>query len=55
MGVLFEVRRYESTDAQWEQSKDTIPQAKTDRTPKDERRTPVGVERLQKLILLLMY
>lgn len=42
MGVLFEVRRYESTDAQWGQSKDMISQAKTDRMPKDERRTPVG-------------
>lgn len=36
-GIRMAARRYELSDAQWEQIKDMIPRAKTGRPPKDDR------------------
>lgn len=35
--IVMAARRYELSDAQWEQIKDLIPKAKTGRPPKDDR------------------
>lgn len=36
-GIVMVAKRYELSDAQWEQIKDLIPQAKIGRPPKDDR------------------